>query len=193
MKQKIFSVIVCAVMLICFAGCAKEEALGKIEEEKETEDTITYTDKEIYIHSFECGYLSEYRMLRDILLMIENEEQLSIAEKTYDLGEDALEKMQNTYVAEEFQKMKSEYPIEEYTYLLCYREVSSGGYYLHADKVQIKDARIYFQMDEESYSPSGEEMVTEVMGGFFHMAAIPKEYLDGKQLENVVYPSNTND
>lgn len=74
--------------------------------------------------------------------------------------------------------------------MICYDEVSSGGYYLHADQIQIKEDIIVFGMDDKSYSPGETDVVPDVMGGFFHMAAISKEYLEGKQFKNVVYPDD---
>lgn len=177
-------------------GCKSEasvEAVDEVKKDKVVEDATIYTSEDIYIYSFECGYLSEHRNLRDNMIMVETDEQLTYAQQNYGLGEDYVHsEFCNLYV-EEFGEMKKEYPIEEYTYLLCYDEVASGGYYLHADKVQILDNRIGFLMDDESYSPGQYDMVSEVMGGFFHMAAIPKDYLEGMTFENVVYPSDVND
>ena len=93
----------------------------------------------------------------------------------------------NDSIAQAFKNLRENYPITDYAYLIEYYEVPSGGYNLHADKVGITEDRIGFLLDIAEY-PDPYEVVTEVMGGFCHMAAIPKSEIAGKTFVNVIYP-----
>ncbi len=170
-----------------------KDALRDDNNETTTKQEAIYTDKDIYIKSFECGYLSQEERLPWGIILIETEEQISYAEQHYGLRRPKEESVYfNIFISDMFQEMKQEYPIDTYSYVLCYAQVSSGGYYLHADKLQIKDDTISFVMDDESYTPDEGDIVSEVMGGFFHMAAVPKEYL-GNQTYSVIYPGVTSE
>ncbi len=152
-----------------------------------------YSEEDIYIYSFECGCLSQDRKPPNEMLIIENEEQLSFAEDRYGLAvPDDLPKSDewwySTEAAEAFQDMKSDYPISDYSYAVCYDEVSCGGYYLHADKLIKKGDMLYFGMDDKSYTPNEYDTYPAVMGGFCHMAAVPKSLFDGTVFSNAIYP-----
>ncbi|MBP3205763.1 MAG: hypothetical protein J6M66_10130, partial [Lachnospiraceae bacterium] len=60
--------------------------------------------------------------------------------------------------------------------IIRYNEVGSSGYYLHADRILINDYSPRFIMDAKSHDPQG-SLVELVMGGFMHIAAVPKAYL----------------
>ena len=96
------------------------------------------------------------------------------------------EQWANNAIAETFEKLKENYPIEDYAYLIEYHETPCGGYYFHADKVGIINDKIGFLLDEQDI-PGPNEMMTEEMGGFCHMAAIPKVMIEGKTLTQDVY------
>lgn len=152
-----------------------------------------FTDKDIYINSFNSDYLSQDKKPPDEMLFIETDEQLSFAEDRYGLAvPDDLPKSDewryNRKVADAFQAMKASYPISDYSYAVCYDELNCGGYYLHADRLVRKGTLLYFGMDENSYSPGEWDMVPQAMGGFCHMAAIPKNLFGYTVFENVVYP-----
>lgn len=191
MKKKLVVGILGMLMMALFSSCKSEAEIYQeddVKKEADPEAETIYTDEDIYIYSFDCGYLSEHQNLRDGLLLIETSEQLSYAQENYGLGTEEDETEFSSFIAEKFEQMVQDYPVEEYTYLVAYDEVSSGGYYLHADKIAIRADMIMFQMDDESYSPGLYDTTTDVMGGFFHMAAIPKEYLGDATFRNVVYP-----
>ncbi len=173
MKRWKVSVLL-VVCMLAFAAC--KETME--EEEKAT----IYTEEDIYIHSFNCGYLSGINYLPSRYILIETEEQLEYAVQNYSLSE-------------EFESVGVNYPIEEYTYLAEYVDVSSGGYYLHADKVKISEGAVRFVLSEDSYSPKEWEPVPCMMDGFFHIAAIPKEYLDGCDFLEMspIYPGEENE
>lgn len=153
-----------------------------------------YSEEDIYIYSFECGYLSQDRKPSpNEMLIIENEEQLSFAEDRYGLAvPDDLPKSDewwyDTEAAEAFRNMKSDYPISDYSYAVYYDEVSCGGYYLHADKLIKKGDMLYFGMDDKSRTPNEYDEYPAVMGGFCHMAAVPKSLFDGTVFSNALYP-----
>lgn len=152
-----------------------------------------FSEDDIYIYSFECGYISQDNKPPNDMLIIETEEQLSFAEDRYGLAvpDDLPESDKWWYdkeVAEAFQDMKASYHISEYSYAVCYDEVNCGGYYLHADKLIKKGELLYFGMDDKSYTPNEEEMYPQAEDGFCHMAAFPKSLFDGKVFSNAVYP-----
>ncbi len=177
MRKWIAGLLLVGVLL---TGCG-EQAKGDI-----------YTNEDIYLVSFKCGYISEYRPIRYATVIIENEEQLAYAENQYGLkpmdtfSEDMI--CYPTGFAQYFEIMKEQYPLDDYNYVFAYQEVSSGGYYYHADRLEITEDSIYFLMDDESYSPKDNEAVSQVMGGFGHVAAVPKEYMEGREFPGAIYP-----
>lgn len=197
MRKWIAGMLLAGVML---AGCGGQIgvdgvegglASGQNKSEVKGESQI-YTNEDIYLESFECGYIGEYRPIRYATVIIENEEQLAYAEEQYGLNEEDIypDKWMDypTGFARYFTIMKEQYPLEGYNYVFSYDEVSSGGYYYHADRLEITEDSIYFLMDDESYSPKGDEAVAAVMGGFGHVAAVPKEYMEGREFPGAIYP-----
>ena len=162
----------------------------KEKQEQYTEEGKVYTMEDAYIISFESGYLSEGEGPPSwSVVVIENEEQLLFAEENYGLRmPEDFPGGHNGTLAYTFQKVKTQYPVEEYTYVITYDEVASGGYYLHADRVLIADNKIGFLLDGSSDTPDEGEMVSEVMGGFCHIAAISKEDFGDAKFENALYP-----
>ncbi len=194
MKKSLFIIMIIALAVVG-SGCGNTDAAvrdtGYYEEDA---PELVLTD-EIYLFSYECGYFSWDQKPGWLPLLIENNEQLEFAKECYgldypdDYSEEDYWYYDSSFI-EYFREMESNYPLEEYSYLIQYKEVSSGGYYLHADRVIIDGNTICFGMDDTSYSPedTGEEVFADVMGGFMHMAAIPKEYTEGMVFDNVVYP-----
>ncbi|MGN1101615.1 MAG: hypothetical protein ACI4RG_05435, partial [Huintestinicola sp.] len=163
-------------------------------ENSETAEEISYpeeifTEEDIYIYSFECGYLSQDKKPPNTILFIETDEQLSYAEDRYGLAVPTdIPWWYETCMADAFQEMKASYPLSDYSYAVCYDEVNCGGYYLHADKLIKEGDLLYFGMDDESYTPDEAEPHPQVEGGFCHMAAFPKELFKGDVFSNAVYP-----
>ena len=63
--------------------------------------------------------------------MIESESQLSYAEERYGLAvSDGLPNENDSSIADAFQQMKEKYPINEFSYAVCYDCVPMTGYYL---------------------------------------------------------------
>ena len=139
------------------------------------------------VFSHSCGYLgSDFVPDQYILYLISNEEELAYAE-IY-LGMAVPENVKeiigfNNGLADAFQKMKEDYPITDYNYLLEYLEYSQGGHYHHADSVIYKEDKIYFHYDVVK-EPEG-EFGTDVMDGDLIMAAVPKTVFEGKNFVNV--------
>ncbi len=198
MKNRFFCV--CLIMIFLFTACSGTDVSQENEEigpeihtyidnepaENDSNLTEEITEIDCYVESFECGYVSYADVLREGVLLITNEEELAQAEE-YDCLTVVDEWWANNTIAETFENLKENYPIEDYAYLIEYRETVCGGYYFHADKVGILEDRIGFILDEQE-SPGPNEAVTEVMGGFCHMAAIPKTEIEGKTFVNVVEP-----
>ena len=142
-------------LVIGAGGCNRPEEEGTV-----------YTEKEVYIHSYECGYLHGYGIPKSYSIVIETSEQLDYAVENYGICE----------ISSKCKEMIEQYSTDNYTFVLRYDEVSSGGYYYHVDRVRITSDSVMLVNDKKSHSAKGDAQ-TQVMGGFFHMAAIPKEYL----------------
>jgi len=120
-----------------------------------------YTEKDVFIRSYECGYLGNFPTT---CILIENKEQLDYMEQHYGMS-------QNSYL----QEMTSQCPITDYTYLILYESFGQGGYNRHVSEVEISGDGPHWIYDVYQ-SPKG-EVAPAVMVGYMHMAAIPKEYL----------------
>lgn len=154
--RKIYTVLFTALALLFFVACGQEQ----------DPNTRIYTNEDIFLKSWECGYSGTYRIPNQFLIVIETEDELAYAVKNYGLIE----------FSSVFEEMISQYSIEQYTYLITYDGVAMEGYYYHADRVKISDTYAGFVMDKESHAPKGTDGYP-VMGGFIHVAAVPKEYL----------------
>ena len=161
-KKKILFSVFMFLLLLTACNNAKDEEL----------DGTMYTSKDVYIDSFECGYLPDFPRN---LIMIETEEQLAYALEHYNIHN-------------KLQELSGKYDIGEYTYIMMYEQVSNDGYYLHADRILINDYSPQFVMDRKSHGPGGE--VSLVMGGFMHIAAVPKAYLEDYTFTDpyIIYP-----
>ena len=140
-----------------------------------------------FVNSISCGYLgSDFVPEQYVLYLITNEEEVAYAEvylgMQVPLNVDEIFGF-NRGLAEQFQKMKEDYPITEYNYLLEYLEYSQGGHYHHADSVIYKEDIINFHYDVVK-EPDG-EFGTDVMEGDLIMAAVPKTFFEGKTFVNV--------
>lgn len=132
--------------------------------QKENSNVKIYSAEDIYLKSWECGYLGKYDIPHTFPILIETEEQLAYAEQYYNLHE----------ISEVFDEMIMQYPIEQYTYMILYNETSAMGYYYHADRIEMGEDFIRFGMDKKSHGMK-DTAGPAVMGGFIHVAAIPKE------------------
>lgn len=177
------------------ADTAVSETVRELAETEKIPVEVLFTYKDIYLYSFWCDYLPQDKKppTNGKILLIENDEQLAFAEDRY--GLDLPEEFRNKYgweynvgVSDAFQDMKASYPPDEYSYAVCYDETHSGGYNLHADKLVKIGGELYFGMDEESYTPPMYEAQPAVMGGFCHMAALPKGTFDSSGFTNVIFP-----
>lgn len=192
MKKIALLFLILISMLCCFLGCNNADAEEIKEEatEETEEEGIIYTNEDIYIVTIDGVCNSVYEPLKFHNCVIETEEQLELATELFYLDRPINEEYAEFYpidVWTEFQKMKDLYPLEEYNYLLSYKQVS-GNYDLKADKVKITEEHIKFLMSDDSEYPEEGESQPCLELGFFHMAAIPKEYCEGYVWEHVMYP-----
>ena len=164
-KKKILFSVFMFLLLLTACNNGKDEEL----------DGTVYTSKDVHIDSFECGYLAD-RFPRQ-LIMIETEEQLAYALEHYN-------------IRNKLQELSGKYDIGEYTYIMMYDQVSNDGYYLHADRILINDYSPQFVMDRKSHTHTKEGIASQVMGGFMHIAAVPKAYLEDYTFTNpyIIYP-----
>lgn len=166
MKKSLIWVL---AMMFLLTGCKKEPVL-------DNPNAKSYTSEEIYLISYENGYVDNDTRFNN--MVIENEEQLAYArECSLILPSD---------------EMVEQYPLTEYTYVIEYYQVSSGGYSLKAESLCIGDNYMYFEMTDDSYTPEGEESVSCEMSGFLHMAAVPKSYLEDRKYARWTYPNRNN-
>lgn len=166
MNKKIILLVITAYVLFLFAIAWKNTG--------EAGHPGRYTEKDIFIKSYECGYLGSFPTT---FIMIENKEQSDYMEQHYSMS-------QNSY----FQEMKSQYPLTDYTYLILYESFDQGGYSRHVNGIEISGDGPHWIYDVYK-SPKGDR-APAVMVGFMHMTAIPKEYLDGCDFieQNYLYP-----
>ena len=145
-----------------------------------------------YVENVSCGYLCfDPRPERNVFYLICDEEDIEIAETELGMKVPEDADWPWDYEAKHikaFQDIKSKYPIDQYNYLFEYQEYSCLGYSSHADNVVFEEDRINFHFDEIK-KPGDGEMVCEAMDGEFKIAAIPKEYFEGRTINNVVRPS----
>ena len=174
-------VLFCIITMFLFTACAKKETVTD-----KGGDISKVTELNCHVESFQCGYISYADVLGNGLLFITTEEKLAEA-MNYEVFMVSDEWYANNAIALAFQKMQETYPVGEYAYLIEYRETTSGGYEIHANSVGMTDDKIGFLLDK-NVQPTEGQMVTEEMGGFCHMAAIPKSQTEGKTFVNVVEP-----
>ena len=145
----------------------------KVDNGKYSENAKLLTADDIYLSSSHCGYISGNRPCRFI---IETEKQLSCALREYGLPLD---------------EMSGKYPISDYTYVVEYIEVSSGGYDLKAGALLVDTDRLRFVQSEDSRIPDPSTAQTTMMDGFCYMAALPKGMLASENYKNWTYPESS--
>lgn len=165
----------------------------RIDMSQYSEKAKLLTADNIYLLSFNCGYI--YENAYDMLI-IENEEQLDCALKKYglalpsdELTEDELWNY-NTAIVEPFHEMMYNYPISDYSYVIEYDEVATDGYDLKVGALLVDSDNLHFVYDSESHTPDADlgEGFCDVMGGFCYMAALPKGMLMNEHYANWTYP-----
>lgn len=161
-------------------------------------DMSNYSDKaklltadDIYLLSFNCGYISGNH---PDMIIIKNQEQLDYAFERYglalppdELPEDELWSY-DTSISEPFNEMVKEYPISEYSYVIEYVEVSGFGYKLHAGALLIDEDTLHFVNSEDSNTSDYGAEQYDVMDGFCYMAAVPKGMLINEHYDGWIYP-----
>lgn len=165
----------------------------KIDMSQYHETAKLLTADDIYLLSFNCGYISEnaYDML-----IIENGEQLDCALEQYGLAlpPDGLTEGESWYyhtaIAEPFNRMIAEYPISDYSYVIEYHEVGSDGYDLKVGALLVDSDNLHFVYDSDSHTPDPDlgEGFCDVMDGFCYMAAVPKGMLMNEHYAKWTYP-----
>lgn len=155
--RKIYTILFTILALFFFVACGQEQDPNK----------KVYTDKDIFLKSWECGPSGMDFIPSQFLIVIETEEELAYAVENYKLIE----------FSTVFEEMIEQYSIEQYTYLITYDVVTTTGHYRHADRIEIGETYAYFAMDKKSHGSRSMEG-PQVMGGFIHVAAVPKEYLE---------------
>jgi len=150
-----------------------------------------YTANDIYLLSFECGYISGPH---PEMLVIEDQEQLECARERYGLAlpEEGLTADElwyyNTSISEPFNEMTEKYPVSDYTYVVQYDEVCNGGYSLRVGALLVDENIMHFVETADSKWPDPDGIQTDVMGGFCYMAAVPKGMLPDTRYEAWEYP-----
>ncbi|MBP5276025.1 MAG: hypothetical protein J6Z07_04430 [Lachnospiraceae bacterium] len=161
--------------------------VGTLEEDEE--EVIEGT----YIENVNCGYISTKPHPEScIYYLVTDESDVKAAEIALGMkipdDPDWVWQYNSKHV-DAFQDMMSKYPIEEYNYLFIYNEHACLGYSSHADEVVYKNDLIYFHFDVVK-EPGEDESTCEAMDGEFKMAAIPKDFFNGKTFTNVIKTSD---
>ena len=181
------------LMSILTTACTNAKDVGNEGETKEIQERILSQD-EAYVQSFTCGYVSAWNPYRYYMVLLENEEQLAYCKENDKVRikkdppePDGTSEEVAASLAEVWAMLEEDYPLDQYTYVFYYDEVSQGGYYYHADKLILGDDFLYFGMDEKSHGlDPNVDSAPEVMGGFCHLGAVKKSVLEGIELRNVI-------
>ena len=145
----------------------------KIDLSKYSKAAKLLTADDIYLMSFHCGYISDNQPYR---LIIETQQQLDCALKQYALLPD--------------ETMTEKYPISDYSYVIEYVEVGSGGYDLKAGGLVVDTDKLCFVQSEDSRTPDPFSTQTSVMDGFCYMAVLPKGTLLNEHYGGWTYPES---
>ena len=145
----------------------------KIDLSKYSKAAKLLTADDIYLSSSHCGYISNDQPDRFI---IETEQQLDWALKQYNLPLD--------------KSLTEKYRLSDYTYVIEYVEVGSGGYDLKAGALLVDIDSLFFVQSADSRTPDPLSAQTAVMDGFCYMAALPKGTLMNEHYENWTYPES---
>ena len=166
--------LLCTACLI-LASCSYEEgSLADADIGNNGKAAKLLTSENIYLMSFSCGYVSDTRSFR---LIIETEQQLDCAMEEY-----------GSMFADLFSETAEEYPLRDYSYVVEYVEVGSGGYALKAGALAVDTDRLYFVQSEDSRTPDPLSDQPAVMDGFCYMAVLPKGTLMNEHYEGWTYP-----
>ena len=142
-----------------------------------------------YIDNIDCGYINTKPCPDpETLYLVTDEEDLKAAEIALGMkipDDPDWEWQYNSKHIDAFQNMIDKYPIDQYNYLFVYQEHACLGYKSHADAVVYKGQSIYFHYDMIKRPAEG-EATCEAMDGEFKIAAIPKDFFDGKSFYNVI-------
>lgn len=136
------------------------------------------TVEDILLLSFNCGYVSDIRSCR---LIIETEQQLDCATNEY-----------GSMIADLLDGTAAEYPISDYSYVVEYVEVSTGGYDLKAGALLVDTDTLFFVQSADSVTPDLSSVQTTVMDGFCYMAVLPKGTLMNGNYQGWIYPESKN-
>lgn len=134
------------------------------------------TAEDIFLLSFNCGYVSD---IRSDKLIIETEKQLDVAMREY-----------GSMISDLLGETVKEYPIDGYSYVVEYVEVGSGGFDLKAGALLIDADTLSFVQSADSVTPDLSSVQTAVMDGFCYMAVVPKGTLMNGHYENWTYPES---
>ena len=176
------------ILLSAILGCLVLSGCSVQNTQQTPDKTHIYTAEDIYLLSFQCGYISQDEKPDGSILIIENEEQLAIAEERYGLALSEGKRYYNTSIIDAFQKMKSMYSLDEYTYVVEYVQTSSGMLNYNVDKLVIDGDSLYFKLDDKAQKSNNYESVTQDMSGWCYLAALPKDILEGKTFTTATRP-----
>lgn len=187
--------IALGILCLTFTSCSKHYSADgtklRIDMRQYSENAKLLTADDIYLLSYNCGYISGEH---PGLLIIEEQEQLDCALEQYGLAlppeglsEDELWHY-NTAISEPFNRMVGEYPITDYSYVIEYDEVGCGDYDLKVGALLVDEDYLHFVYTADSKTPDPRSGHPCVMDGFCYMAAVPKDMLMNNHYEHWTYP-----
>ena len=136
-----------------------------------SENAKLLTADDIYLLSYNCGYISGNP---PVMMIVENQDQLDYAGERYGLALPP--------------EGLSKYPISDYSYVIEYVVVGSGGYDLRVGALLVDYDILHFVRTADSKTPDPESVQPAVMDGFCYMAAVPKGTLMNEHYDGWTYP-----
>ena len=174
--KKIIIFIIAMVLFSLIEGCKAQE-----------KEEGLYTKDDIFLDCKECGYIDGFT---GKILIIEDEEGLEAAFKRVEVEEkNGLEnKFIDVSLLPNFIKIKEQYDIREYSYVIQYIETSSKSTSLICDGIVLdkKNKSVFFKT-----SFKGPDEGDCAMNGYVVYAVFPKDELEKEEFsrqENVFYP-----
>ena len=143
----------------------------------ETKERV-FGASDVYIVSWECGYLNERDglVLPCDLVVIDGQEQLDYAKREWGLAD-----------FEPLGAMVGERPLESNFYLLSYSSRPTGN--PRVSGVLVGHDTIFFLWDKNCPALSAD--LSRDACGVIYLAAVPRTYADGRAFRYVIYPGES--
>ncbi len=159
----------------------------QIEESTNAEKSNDNVIETAYVDTIRCG-LGDGMLLRNHLLLISTEEELEYAEQNMGVNQ-ILSRYNSQSGSNAYEIMKDNFPLSEYNYIICYSKYWDSHFYHHSDAVEYdaNSEHIYFHYDIIVTPPASRHSDNTIVA-YMDMAAIRKDFFDGKKINNLYTP-----